>query len=605
MHNLDAIKRALDSPSFAAKRRVLREAADPILHSGKHEIVDAIKAQTTFDIRPAYSALRDAMSVETLTGVIVGQIGLNDIIHTLVNPKGECFAKPSAKSGYDIGRPRVFTDAAYQRICDAAKSHTTTGTTHMSGKLSLSDMMAVIDDIVIRKHHPLTIICEALIANGHSAEIVNAAADALRLRGETSEPPHLSRELADIVKATNAAIAGEETPAETPALAIPSDAAKAGMIDLALGNAGLPTLSDLIAQINEATQRAADAEARARATVVSIAPAVSEEKATGDIPKGKVRVKRAYDAFGLTSEGAKRMLDFDVPVWEWDGVHPHVPDADENYVFRPFELFRVLYAIITNQRAYLHGHTGTGKTTLIEQVAARLMWPVMRVNFDSEITRMDLIGRDVLTSEGGSTVSKFVDGILPQMMAGPYIGIFDEIDFVRPDVAYVMQRALEGNGLMLTEDGGRIVKPHRMFRMFATGNTVGQGDEHGMYQGARPQSMALLDRFTVWIKVDYMQASDRQKLIKAAAPNLSKSVVSQISQYVGEHLEAFTTSKVLQPISPRTYMAFAKAVETFTAIFPEAQHKDAVTQAVETTILDRASVQDRAVLVGIAQRVFS
>jgi cobaltochelatase CobS len=261
----------------------------------------------------------------------------------------------------------------------------------------------------------------------------------------------------------------------------------------------------------------------------------------------------------------------------------------------------VLYALITNQRAYLHGHTGTGKTTLVEQVGAFLFWPVMRVNFDSEITRMDLIGRDVLSSVDGATTSTFVDGILPQMMSGPYIGIFDEIDFVRPDVAYVMQRALEGNGLMLTEDGGRIVKPHKMFRMFATGNTVGQGDEFGMYQGARPQSMALLDRFTVWVKIDYMNEADRSALIKSVGKGLSASVIRQISQYVGEHLEAFTTAKVLQPISPRTFLAFTSAASMFTSM----DVNEPVQQALQTTILDRASVQDRAVLNGLATRVFS
>ena len=136
-----------------------------------------------------------------------------------------------------------------------------------------------------------------------------------------------------------------------------------------------------------------------------------------------------------------------------------------------------------------------------------------RINFDSEISRFDLIGRDILISEDGKTVSKFVDGLLPQFMSTPTIACFDEIDFVRPDVAYVMQSALEGNGLVITEDGGRIVRPHSHFRMFATGNTQGQGDEKGMYQGARPQSLALLDRFTVWAKIDYLDAKQRRNLV--------------------------------------------------------------------------------------------
>ena len=239
---------------------------------------------------------------------------------------------------------------------------------------------------------------------------------------------------------------------------------------------------------------------------------------------------------------------------------------------------------------------------MIEQVAARLNWPFMRVNFDSEITRMDLIGRDVLTNEGGVTASKFVDGILPQMMSGPYIGCLDEIDFVRPDIAYVLQRAAEGNGLMLTEDGGRMVKPHKLFRMFATGNTVGQGDEYGMYQGARPQSMAFLDRFTVWVKVDYLKPADRKKLIKSRLPKLDDAHAEKLNNYITEHPTAFTQSKVMQPISPRGFLSLGQAMTAYMSFIPD--EKKAVEEAIATTILDRASVNDRAVLKAISQRVW-
>ena len=134
---------------------------------------------------------------------------------------------------------------------------------------------------------------------------------------------------------------------------------------------------------------------------------------------------------------------------------------------------------------------------------------------------------------------------------------------MRPDIAYVLQRALEGNGLMLAEDGGRMVMPHKLFRMFGTGNTVGQGDEFGLYQGARPQSMAFLDRFTVWVKVDYLKPADRMKLIKARLPKLSEDHATKLNSYVTEHLEAFTTSKVMQPISPRGYLALGQAMTAY------------------------------------------
>ena len=605
MHNLSIINHALGQPTYAETRRILREEVSEILRTRPDDIRQAVLDGGCWGLkRPTWSSVRDAMSVPTLCGILCGAIDFNALIDALSKPSAYCKPSARAKSGYDIGNHIAYDHDA---VVAAAKSHT--GEAPLTGKikLSLSDVMAIIDYVVQTRMTALTIIKEAMVSLDYDTDIVNAACDALRLRGERSDKVTLNGLLQDAADVLIKTIEGEGEEAPEPVVSapvsditMPTDASKAKLIDLTLIDAGLPSLATIIKRIEDATARAVEAESRP-----SVAAMTAEPTPSGDIPRGNIKASKAYEVFGLKSASARELLDFDVPTWNWEFDHPHVPTADDNYIFRPFELFRVLYAIITNQRAYLHGHTGTGKTTLIEQVASRLHWPVMRVNFDSEITRMDLIGRDVLTSEDGASVSRFVDGILPQMMSGPYIGIFDEIDFVRPDVAYVMQRALEGNGLMLTEDGGRIVKPHRGFRMFATGNTVGQGDEFGMYQGARPQSMALLDRFTVWIKVDYMGASDRAKLLKATAPKLTSSVITQINKYIDEHLAAFTTSKVLQPISPRTFMAFATAAEMFTSMMPASKHKDAVTQAIETTILDRASQQDRVVLTGIAQRVFS
>jgi cobaltochelatase CobS len=330
---------------------------------------------------------------------------------------------------------------------------------------------------------------------------------------------------------------------------------------------------------------------QAKALAASTASYETEESHDGTIPSGKTVNKNIKDIF----PEVEFETNFEVPTWEWDGVHPEVPKADPHYIFRAKELTRVLYAVLTNQRAYLQGHTGSGKTTLIEQVAARMGWPFIRVNFDSEITRMDLIGRDTLTTDPttGTVKSEFVDGILPSAMSAPCIFCADEIDFVRPDVAYVMQAALEGNGLRITEDGGRHVKPNPMFRMFATGNTVGQGDEEGMYQGARPQSLALLDRFTIWVNVDYLNTEQRDQLVKRHYPTLSEADRTKLSKYVVEHLEAFKNGDVLQPISPRGMLAIAAATSVF----------GNVKEALSMTVLDRASKDDRATLAGVVDRV--
>ena len=312
----------------------------------------------------------------------------------------------------------------------------------------------------------------------------------------------------------------------------------------------------------------------------------------GTIPNGKIVMKNVGDVFPDLKK-----VEMQVPVWEWDGIHPDVPAIDPHYIYREDLLVKALYAIISNQRMYLQGHTGAGKTTLIEQIAAHLNWPFTRINFDSEITRMDLIGRDTL--QDGKSV--FVDGMLPRAMSGPYICVFDELDFCRPDVSYVMQAALEGNGLNITEDGGRVVYPHEQFRMFGTGNTVGQGDEHGMYQGARPQSLAFLDRFTIWAKVDYLSDEERKNLVKRHFPMLAEEEINVIGKYTTEHLDAFEKAKVLQPISPRGMLAIARSVMFFNSIYPK--DKKNLHRALTQTIVDRATEADAAVLKGLVDRV--
>jgi len=391
------------------------------------------------------------------------------------------------------------------------------------------------------------------------------------------------------------------------------------MLDTVLKTVGMPDLSTLTTVISDTARlvedrasMAAEIEKLRKASLASSAlSAVTVEASGGEggegggavaLPKGKVTLRPAHEVFGLAR--GKDSFSFDVPVWEWEHEHPHVPKKDPNYIFRPIELLKALMGIINNERTYAVGDTGTGKTSLFEQICAYLNWPFFRVNMDSEVTRMDLMGRDTLVSdpETGATTSRFVDGVLPYYMQRPYFLVLDELDFCRSDVAYVMQRALENDALVITEDGGRVVKPHPMFRIVATGNTVGQGDEKGMYQGARVQSMALLNRFSNWIKVDYLDKDSRLSLIKSAAPDLRDTVVSTIARYTTEHMEAFTTAKVFQPITPRDFMALARKADTYLRVMPESRSKEAIRLAFDATILDRATEQDRAVLSGIVDR---
>ena len=323
----------------------------------------------------------------------------------------------------------------------------------------------------------------------------------------------------------------------------------------------------------------------------------------GTLPDGDFEEKPVRELFKL-GEDVPSWFNLSLPSWKWKGEHPHVPSVDRDYLFRFDPLLKVCYALLKNNPAYLFGHTGSGKTTLVEQVAARLKWPFMRVNFDSEITRFDLMGRDVISQEGGASVSSFAEGVLPQMMSGPYIGCLDEIDFARPDVAYVLQRAVEGNGLLVTEDGGRVINPHPMFRLFATGNTKGQGDEHSAYQGARHQSLAFLDRFKVWVDVDYMDEDQREWLLDRKVPELDNTSKKMLVKYVENHQRAFVNNQIQQPMSPRTLLSLAEATIDFTqGPFQGLRRDEAHKLAFDMCVLDRCTSEDRAVLKEIVNAV--
>jgi len=311
------------------------------------------------------------------------------------------------------------------------------------------------------------------------------------------------------------------------------------------------------------------------------------------ISKKDANYKKASDVFNIKN----KELEFLIPVFKKKSKL--VPAIDPAYQFKAETLIPVLWALVNNKKAWLSGHTGTGKSTLIAQVCAHLNWPLIRVNFDSEISRMDLVGRDTLKKDkDGVTISEFVDGILPQALQKRCVLLCDEVDFIRPDVAYVFQRALEDEGLLISEDGGRLVEPHPDFRIVATANTQGQGDDFGIYQGARAQSMAFLDRFTVWINCDYLEEKQERALVSDLVPDVSTDLLDQIMNYTREHREAFGSLKVSQPLSPRGIIALAEG-----AVFREEHNDNPVLASATTCLLNKANKSDKNVLVGILDRV--
>jgi len=343
-------------------------------------------------------------------------------------------------------------------------------------------------------------------------------------------------------------------------------------------------------------------------------PAVTEWKETAtttastEIPEGEVSYKRAFEVFtkpdGKKFTGkVKKMLDFDVPLWVWDGKHPNVPEVDPHYIFDPKTLIQFLQAIRQGRNPWLYGHTGTGKSTFVTQVAARLSQPMLRINFDSEMTRLDLVGREVLLNDGGTTISKFVDGVLPTAIAGPYWLLCDEQSYIRADVAFVYQRVLEeGKTLMLTEDAGRTVHPHPFFRIIATCNTKGQGDEFGCYQGARPQAASFLDRFRPFLEIDYLEPGQEKELVTMKVPGIDDAAADKLVQFANDARKSFTNMETQMPVSPRGVLAVAEDYVFYADLMDD---KEAMQLALHSNLLDRASTQDRVLLKGIADRVLA
>lgn len=401
-----------------------------------------------------------------------------------------------------------------------------------------------------------------------------------------------------------------------PAQLAPIDPSTAKLIDSMMASVGLPGINELVGGLNGSNKRvenllievekvkaeAQTASSRAKGLVVNIGGNVSTAPAHGPIPAlNSVSMRKADTMFGLKGAAAKP-YEFDVPYFDWAGVHPDVPAIDPDYLFRPELLMATLRALLYNLPLWVSGHTGTGKSTAVTQIAARMNWPVRVLNLDSDISRMELMGRDGITQTAQGAVTAFIEGILPQALQGPFILICDEMDFGRPDIMYAMQRVLEGNGLTLAEDAGRRINPHPFFRIVATANTKGQGDESGLYQGARIQSGAFLDRFTVWEQVDYLSKGQLDELLTKRQPLLPAQLRAKVVQYVQEHQLAFTNKDILTPISPRGAKALSDAIVCYLALIPNAE--TAIDWALRQTVLNRAPETDRSVLKGIIDRVF-
>jgi cobaltochelatase CobS len=283
---------------------------------------------------------------------------------------------------------------------------------------------------------------------------------------------------------------------------------------------------------------------------------MSMEQATLDKePDMKVSVRQS---FGIDT-------DLEVPAYSY--VDPHVPDADLDYRFDPKTTLAILAGFAKNRRVMVTGFHGTGKSTHIEQVAARLNWPCVRVNLDCQISRVDLVGKDAIVLRGGVQVTEFHDGILPWALQNNIALVFDEYDAGRPDVMFVIQRVLEVSGRLTLLDQNKVIKPHPAFRLFSTANTVGLGDTSGLYHGTQQINQGQMDRWSIVATLNYLPHDEEVEIVLAKAPHYrsaeGRDIVNKMVRLADLTRNAFANCDLSTVMSPRTVITWAENAEIF------------------------------------------
>ena len=245
----------------------------------------------------------------------------------------------------------------------------------------------------------------------------------------------------------------------------------------------------------------------------------------------------------------------------------HVPEVDSAYRFNPEVTLAILAGFAHNRRVLVQGLHGTGKSTHIEQVAARLNWPCVRVNLDGHVSRLDLVGRDAVVLRDGQQVTEFQPGIVPWALQRPVALIFDEYDAGRPDEMFVIQRVLETDGRFTLMDQNRVLQPHPAFRLFATANTVGLGNLNGLYFGAQRLNHAQIDRWNIVAALNYLPAEEEAAIVLARVPAMAdeagRALVRQMVALAEMTRKGFAAGDLSTLMSPRTVITWAENLQIF------------------------------------------
>jgi cobaltochelatase CobS len=260
-------------------------------------------------------------------------------------------------------------------------------------------------------------------------------------------------------------------------------------------------------------------------------------------------------------------IDSDMIVKGFADRADRVPDIDPTYKFDPDTTLAIIAGFSHNRRVMIQGYHGTGKSTHIEQVAARLNWPAVRVNLDSHISRIDLIGKDAIKLRDGKQVTEFREGILPWALRNPVAIVFDEYDAGRADVMFVIQRVLEHDGKLTLMDQNEIITPHAQFRLFATANTVGLGDTTGLYHGTQQINQAQMDRWSLVATLNYLSIDAESAIVLAKNPNYNneagRKTIKQMVTVADLTRTAFMNGDLSTVMSPRTVISWAQNAEIF------------------------------------------
>ena len=260
-------------------------------------------------------------------------------------------------------------------------------------------------------------------------------------------------------------------------------------------------------------------------------------------------------------------IDTEMKVDAFSKKNEHVPEIDSSYKFDRDTTLAIISGFAFNKRVLIQGYHGTGKSTHIEQVAARLNWPCVRVNLDSHISRIDLIGKDAIVIKDNKQITEFKEGMLPWAIQNPVALVFDEYDAGRPDVMFVIQRILEKEGRFTLLDQNKVLKQHSFFRLFATTNTIGLGDASGLYQGTQQINQGQLDRWNIVTTLNYLEFEKELEIILAKSPNFNnkegKETVTNMIKVADLTRKGFINGDISTVMSPRTVLHWTENSEIF------------------------------------------